>query len=75
MNRRLAGAVLVARTVVVLAWRLGICAYIDKRRLVAIGLGNADDFASFVGRNTLNVDLASAFLTLCSAVSESNIEI
>jgi hypothetical protein len=63
-SHRLAGAVLLAGTVVVLARRLGVCADVDERGLVAVGLGDADDLATLAGGDTLDVDLAGALLAL-----------
>jgi hypothetical protein len=61
MGHLLAGAILLAGTVVVLARRLGVGADIDEGGLVAVGFGDADNLTSVAGGDSLNVDLAGAF--------------
>lgn len=58
----LARPVLDARTAVVLARSLGVGADVDERGLVAVGLGDANDFAALARSHALDVDLASALL-------------
>jgi hypothetical protein len=37
-----------------------VCADVDKSGSVAIGLSDTDDFATITGRDSLNINLASA---------------
>jgi hypothetical protein len=60
-GRLLAGTVLVAGAVVVLARRLGVGADIDEGGLVAVGFGDADNLTSVAGRDSLDINLAGAF--------------
>ena len=57
----LAGTVLFAGAVVVLARRLGVGADIDEGGPVAVGFGDANNLTSVAGRDSLDIDLAGAF--------------
>jgi hypothetical protein len=61
MGHLLAGTVLFAGAVVVLARRLGVGADIDEGGLVAVGFRDANNLTSVAGRDSLDINLAGAF--------------
>ena len=60
----LTSAIIRTRATIVLAWRLGVSANVNEGGLVAVGLGDTSDLAPIAGRDSLDVDLAGAFLAL-----------